>query len=164
MNNEYINKLIENCNIAKRTIPFKYFSFNESIYSDFKPVNIDKLKDIKKAIYVIKSLDLDNYELFEYMKEYKLSNQRKCPKLNFPSTTIYVGSSTTGVKKRLEQHFGFGNKNTYSLHLKWWVKGNFEITIYEYNKNIPIEILQIIEDNLAYQLKPAFGKKGGNNK
>ena len=26
------------------------------------------------------------------------------------------------------------------------------------------EVLQLIEDNLSFQLKPAFGKLGGNNK
>jgi hypothetical protein len=26
------------------------------------------------------------------------------------------------------------------------------------------EVLQIIEDSLSYDLSPAFGKKGGNNK
>jgi hypothetical protein len=47
--------------------------------------------------------------------------------------------------------------------LKYWFKGKVKITIYEYD-DISIDILQIIEDNLSYNLKPAFGKMGGNNK
>jgi len=40
--------------------------------------------------------------------------------------------------------------------------GEYKITILVYDE--PIEILQIIEDNISYNLKPAFGKMGGNNK
>lgn len=164
MNNDYIDKLIQNCEFAKKTKPVKEFSFIESVFSEFTPANISKLNNIKKAIYIIKGLNTDSTDIFDKMAEYKKTKERKCPKLNSPSSTIYVGSSTTGVKKRIEQHLGLGNKNTYSLQLKWWIEGEFEITVQEYDENLSLEILQIIEDNLSYQLKPAFGKTGGNNK
>lgn len=164
MNNDYIDKLIQNCELAKKTKPTKKFSFIESISDDYIPINISKLNNIKKAIYIIKAIDKESSEIFTKMNDYKQTKERKCPRLNSPSPIVYVGSSTTGVKKRIEQHLGLGNKSTYSLQLKWWIKGKFEITIQEYDKNIPIEILQIIEDNLSFQLKPAFGKAGGNNK
>ena len=75
---------------------------------------------------------------------------------------MYVGSSTTGIRKRIEQHLGDGNKNTYALHLKYWFKGDWKITVREYN--VSKDVLQIIEDDLSDKLKPAFGKQGGNNK
>lgn len=75
---------------------------------------------------------------------------------------MYVGSSTTGVRKRIEQHLGNGHESTYSLHLKHWFSGKHKITIKQYT--VAKDIIQIIEDDLSDQLTPAFGKKGGNNK
>ena len=82
-------------------------------------------------------------------------------------TKFSVSSSLCWViyywtEKRIKEHIGDGNKNTYSLQLKHWFNGKYKITIQIYEE--PIEVLQIIEDNLSYQLKPAFGKQGGNNK
>jgi Uri superfamily endonuclease len=75
---------------------------------------------------------------------------------------MYVGSSTTGVKKRIEQHLGDGPAKTYALHLKHWFEGEYKITVKVYDE--PINVLQILEDALSYELQPAFGKRGGNNK
>ena len=100
---------------------------------------------------------------FTELKASKNKNERKCPKLNKPSSTLYVGSSTTGLKKRIKEHLGDGNKHTYALQLKHWFKGKYKITIKVYNSDTQREIIQLIEDNLSYYLKPAFGKKGGNN-
>lgn len=96
------------------------------------------------------------------MSDYKKSKQRSCPKLNAPSSIMYVGSSTTGIKKRIEQHLGDGPQNTYALHLKHWFKGKYKITIKIFDE--PIEVLQIIEDAISHDLAPAFGKSGGNNR
>lgn len=54
------------------------------------------------------------------------------------------------------------HQKTYALHMKNWFKGEYKISILVYDE--PIEILQIIEDNISNNLKPAFGKMGGNNK
>ena len=43
-----------------------------------------------------------------------------------------------------------------------WFDGDYEVRILEYE--VPIEILQLIEDAISYDLNPAFGKKLGNNK
>ncbi len=88
--------------------------------------------------------------------------QRACPKLNAPSPVLYVGSSTSGVRKRIEQHLGEGAKDTYALQLKHWFRGKYKITIKVFDQ--PKEVLQIIEDSLSFELAPAFGKQGGNNK
>ena len=88
--------------------------------------------------------------------------ERACARLNAPSAVLYVGSSTTGVRKRIEQHLGRGNKGTYALHLSHWFSGQYKVTVKQYD--VSDAVLQIIEDDLSHSLKPAFGKQGGNNK
>jgi len=154
MNFKYIDILIENCNLAKQTKPIKTFVLDLN--------NLNSLENINNSIYIIEEIDGDPKNTFENLKKYKNKKERACPRLNKPSQTMYVGSSTTNLKKRIKEHLGEGSKSTYSLQLKYWFKGNYKITIYTYD--ISSNILQIIEDNLAYNFKPAFGKQGGNNK
>lgn len=148
----YIDELIENCKRAKAAKPVHNFVFQ----------NIAQLDGIEKGIYIIKEVDGDNKRTFVELSNYKKAKQRACPKLNAPSPVMYVGSFTTGIKKRIEQHIGNGPKNTYALHLSHWFNGKYEITIKVYDE--PVEVIQIIEDSLSYDLSPAFGKRGGNNK
>ncbi len=116
-------------------------------------------------LYIIEEIGGDKHQTSADFSRYKEKKDRSCPKDNkAPSSVMYVGSSTTNIRKRIEQHKGDGHPKTYALHLKHWFKGNYKITIKEYQKDLDKGILQIIEDNLSYNLKPAFGKKGGNNK
>ena len=148
----YIDQLIDNCKIAKCTLPLKEFEFGD--FSD--------LEGIKQAIYVIEQVDGNIEETFESFKKYKENKERKCAKLNSPSQIMYVGSSTTGIKNRIKQHQGKGHAGTYAIHLDCWYKGKYKILIKQYD--VSREVLQIIEDGLSHKLKPAFGKQGGNNK
>jgi hypothetical protein len=148
----YIDKLIENCKIAKAAPPVKEFCLDD----------LSELNEIKQAIYVIEQIDGNEEEAFLDFSRYKGKKERKCAKLDAPSKVMYVGSSTTGVKKRIEQHRGDGHAGTYALHLKYWFKSRYKITIKQYSESK--EVLQIIEDDLSDKLKPAFGKQGGNNK
>ncbi|QYJ76689.1 GIY-YIG nuclease family protein [Shewanella sp. FJAT-52076] len=148
----YIENLIENCNKAKMAKPEK----------EFVVENISQLDGIDKAIYIIEEIDGNCESTFIELSKYKKLKQRACPKLNAPSPVLYVGSSTTGVRKRIEQHLGEGAKDTYALHLKYWFRGDYKITIKVFEQ--PKEVLQIIEDALSYELAPAFGKQGGNSK
>jgi hypothetical protein len=152
MTMSYIDTLIQNCQKAKIAKPIQVFVLS----------NDSQLNNIDKAIYIIEELDGDHKKTYEALKAYKDSSHRACPKLNAPSPVMYVGSSTTGIKKRIEQHLGDGPEKTYALHLKHWFKGKHRITIKVFDE--PLEVLQIIEDALSYELKPAFGKRGGNNK
>ena len=84
---------------------------------------------------------------------------------------MYVGSSTTNLYKRIKEHQGYGNAATYALNLKHWFKGTYRIWICEYKlvSNEPYQrdirnIIQLLEDAISYDLKPAFGKQGSNNK
>lgn len=144
--------MIKNCEIAKSTSPIKELEFNE----------LSNLDDIKKAIYVIEEIEGDIENTFIVYSRYKETKERACAKLNAPSKVMYVGSSTTGVRKRIEQHIGQGHKSTYALHLSHWFNGKYKITIKVYD--VDKDVLQIIEDDISDRLKPAFGKQGGNNK
>jgi hypothetical protein len=148
----YIDSLIENCKKAKAAKLVKEFVLSE----------ISALDDIEKAIYIIEELEGDNEKTFIDLSNYKKTKKRACPKLNAPSPVMYVGSSTTGIRRRIEQHLGDGPKGTYALHLKHWFEGKHKITVKVFDE--PIEVIQIIEDALSHDLSPAFGKSGGNNK
>lgn len=152
----YIDRLIANCELAKKANPVNEFEFND----------LSELADIQQAIYVIEQIDsdidIDIDKVFLDFSRYKNKKERKCAKLNSPSKTMYVGSSTTGVQKRIKQHQGLSSADTYALHLTHWFKGEFKITIKQYD--VDRDVLQIIEDDLSEQLKPAFGKQGGNGK
>jgi Uri superfamily endonuclease len=148
----YIDTLIDNCIKAKQAKPVRDFVLSE----------MSDLDNIEKAIYVIEEVDGDHEKTFFAMSNYKKTKERACPKLNAPSSVIYVGSSTTGIRKRIEQHLGDGPKGTYSLHLKHWFNGTLKITVKVFEE--PSEVIQIIEDALSHGLAPAFGKSGGNNR
>ena len=87
----------------------------------------------------------------------------RCAQPNSPSEILYIGSSTTGVRRRLREHTTkLGSLKTYALRLNNWFKGQYQIHIKEYD--VSRDVLQLIEDNLAFELKPAFGKRGPNGK
>jgi len=123
---------------------------------------VSDLDGFQTAVYVIEESGGNPEDTFSAFSRYKAKKERACAKLNAPCQVMYVGSSTTGVKKRIEQHLGRGNKGTYALHLEHWFQGTHKIMVKQYD--VPKEVLQIIEDDLSFSLKPAFGKQGGNNK
>lgn len=148
----YIDRLIERCEEAKRAQPVREFIMND----------LSEIENIGTAIYIIRQVGGNPEETFKNLSAFKKTKERSCPALNSPSLVMYVGSSTTGVYKRIKQHMGDGPKGTYALHLKHWFDGEYTITIKEYDKSR--EVIQIIEDDLSNQLNPAFGKQGSNNK
>jgi len=87
------------------------------------------------------------------------------------SSILYVGSKRTkGISNRLAQHVS-GDKElkTSALKLGLWFEGEYEILLRQYDlssKFVPKElaplVLQIIEDSIASELHPAFGKRGAN--
>jgi hypothetical protein len=50
----------------------------------------------------------------------------------------------------------------FSSLLSHWFTGEYKITVTQYD--VPNEVLQILEDDMADRWKPAFGKRGGNNR
>lgn len=148
----YIDRLIKDCIAAKAASPTSEIVVDDS----------SSLDGIQSAIYIIEDLSRKPEETFIAFSRYKEKNERACSRLNSPSNVMYVGSSTTGVKKRIEQHIGRGNKGTYALHLSHWFRGKYRIIVKQYD--VSDDVLQIIEDDLSDRLKPAFGKQGSNNK
>ena len=149
---EYLDQLILNCHKAKSAKPIKEFYLKD----------ISELKEIGNCIYVIEQTTGCEKQTFKLFSDFKEKKERACSKLNSPSKVMYVGSSTTGVHNRIKQHLGDGYKGTYALHLSQWFKGEYQIKIMGYDE--AKEVIQLIEDNLSAQLKPAFGKQGSNNK
>ena len=148
----YIDRLIASCLAAKQARPTREVDGAD-------PADLD---GIQKAIYVIEEVGGDPQETFMAFSRYKKKKERACAKLNAPSSVLYVGSSATGVKKRIEQHMGQGHKGTYALHLSHWFRGTYKVTVRQYD--VSDEVLQILEDELSDRIKPAFGKQGGNNR
>lgn len=151
----YIDRLIASCHQAKAAQPIQTIVITEG-------TDLAALERIQKAIYVIEEINGNQDETYQALALYKGKEERACPKLNKASDVMYVGSSSTGVKKRIEQHIGNGSPSTYALHLSHWFTGVYKITVTQYD--VSDEVLQILEDDLSDRLEPAFGKRGGNNR
>lgn len=149
---EYIDNLIKNCELAKAAVPVR----------EFVVATPSDLDGIVQAIYIVEELGGDVNETFEAFSDYKQTKARACARRNAPSNVLYVGSSITGLKKRISEHLGDGSASTYALQLKHWFKGTHQVTVKVYD--VPAAVLQIVEDALAHKLRPAFGKMGGNNR
>lgn len=150
---QYIKQLVADCHLALEAKPINEFVLNE----------LSELDDIMTGIYVIEEIGGNPENTFLAFSNFKSTKTRKCARLNKPSQILYVGSSTTGMKKRIKQHYGYGYAGTYALHLKHWFENrNLKITIIEYD--VKPKVLQIIEDAISFDKRPAFGKTGGNSR
>lgn len=153
-NFDYIENMIRNCEAAKKAQPIRNFKVKNIL-------NLKKnIKDGEFAIYIIREIGGDINETFKKLKEHKEATTKteKYPKLNSASEILYVGLSSTNLITRLKQHIGKDAKKTYSLKLAAWFTGNYEIEVNIYKGDEAVG--QLIEDNLAHNLQPAFGKRG----
>ncbi|UAB71685.1 GIY-YIG nuclease family protein [Vibrio sp. SCSIO 43132] len=149
---EYLDRLIDTCNKAKTT----------SSIAEFKATSFDDIPDIERGIYIIQEIGGNSDFTYQSFVDFKQKKLKACSRVNAPSSVLYVGSSTTGLKKRLKQHLISCPDKTYSLHMYAWFEGAYEVRILQYDA--PSEIIQLIEDGISFELSPAFGKQGGNNK
>lgn len=129
------------------------------------------LKELSKMkgryIYVIESVG-DNslikhiYETFSSFNNSEEGNELKISKFNEnTSNTIYVGTSKA-LKTRLNQHFGYANKTTYSLHLIRWFPKNIDLTLGIYKVSTDNKLgIELIEQTIWDMKKPQFGKRSG---
>ena len=151
----YLDELIAACKLAKSACPT-----NEIVLKSVE--DIDSTMISGPAVYVIEDLSNDLIATHQKLIQYKATSTRKCPKINQPSKTMYVGSSQSSVSKRLKQHIGYGPRQTYALNLSFWFDGDFKIRILTYD--VSALVLQLVEDDLSHRLRPAFGKRGSNNR
>ena len=161
----YLDNLIAECNVAKNAEPYLTFEFELEFPLSAETIDFSELQGHQKGIYVIEDMGHERKATFDALKMFKAQqkNMFACPKLNSPSRILYVGSSTTGIMKRLEQHFGVtGARQTSALHANFWFHGKLKVSVYlyEHSRNV----IQLIEDGLSAALQPAFGKTGPNNK
>jgi hypothetical protein len=113
-------------------------------------------------IYVFEELEGDPDATLVAFLQFKSASNRRCPKANRKSNILYVGSSSTDLKKRISEHRGERSEHTYALQLGHWFKGKYRIHVRQYA--VSKLALQIIEDSISEHLKPAFGKQGGNGR
>jgi hypothetical protein len=157
--------MINDCEIAKQSKPINTYIYSntddlENFFNFYK--NELTQEDIS-AIYIIKEINGNPKETRSRFEQFKSNNKIACPKLNRDaSEVLYVGSSSKNVINRLKQHILGTHSKTYALRLINWFQGEYEIEIRTYK--VSPNVLQLIEDNLAHNLHPAFGKIGGNNK
>lgn len=150
--------------------PVRQFEIDDN----FAMTRLSELKNMEQTvyIYIIEQIGGDIEDTHRKFKKFKEDNADvNCSKLNLaPSRVMYVGSSITNLHIRIRQHTEKTKRNTngkiignsYALRLNDWFKGRYKITVLEYYTT-PREI-QKIENKMWEDLKPAFGKKGGNNK
>lgn len=119
------------------------------------------------CIYTISvSKDSDLLSMMKAFATARKKKDRKYSKLNQSGKScLYVGSSCTGFVKRINEHFGFGSKSTYALHLCHWAQQAFPsmkltLNYVEYPEDTDPELIQILEDTLWENSEPMFGRKG----
>ncbi|ENX33340.1 hypothetical protein F889_03283 [Acinetobacter colistiniresistens] len=161
----YLDKLINDCEIAKQSKPIStyIYSSNDDLETFFDFYRAELTQKNTSAIYIIKEINGDPKQTHSKFEQFKSNKEVACPKLNRDaSEVLYVGSSSKNVINRLKQHILGTHSKTYALRLANWFEGEYEIEIRTYD--VSSNVLQLIEDNLAHNLHPAFGKVGGNNK
>ncbi|GAA5632711.1 hypothetical protein Acal02_03367 [Acinetobacter calcoaceticus] len=166
MNYTYLDNLINDCEIAKQSKPIKtyIYSSNDDLKTFFDFYRKELTQKDTSAIYIIKEINGDPKQTHSRFKQFKNNKEIACPKLNpHASEILYVGSSSKNIINRLKQHILGTHSKTYALRLINWFEGDYEIEIRTYHQ-VSSNVLQLIEDNLAHNLHPAFGKIGGNNK
>ena len=121
-----------------------------------------------QSIYSLHIVDGPNAEIVLHdLLDERAKKQKKYPRPGNlkecrDSTTLYVGSSKA-TPKRLSEHLGTCAAGTYGLRLGQWAShwpGKVRIEVRTFD-NIDPTLLQILEDHLAYLLKPITGKRGG---
>jgi len=149
---KYLENLIRDAEIALKTKPT-----SEEVITNLCSINS---LNITAGIYTIEEVNGNKINTYNKFIAFKQKQLVAMPKLNLPSDVLYVGSSRKNLKNRLLQHAGLGYRKTYALHLKEWFSGELKITVKNYN--VSDSVLQLIEDAIAFELLPAFGKRGSS--
>jgi len=107
----------------------------------------------------------DTNAIIEALKAYKLRNEKNTPalrsRIEYDTSTLYVGKVKTGVWGRVIQHLGFYRvPQTQGLQLYYWAKEQglcLTLNVLEFEKGME-DILPIFEYSFAKKLRPLIGK------
>jgi len=109
---------------------------------------------------------IDNQLIINELDKYRNSEDCKAvpalkSNLDFNTKALYVGKVKQLFRGRLIQHLGYqkGNK-TQGLQLYYWTKSlplKFKLHVYEFDNDIA-ELMSIVENAMAKELKPLIGK------
>lgn len=81
----------------------------------------------------------------------------------FPdSSVLYVGRASD-LAQRLREHFGYGIKRRYSLHMCTWlpdIEGEVRIEAWRFDPAIAMATFQAVEDGFWAANRPMFGRQG----
>lgn len=121
----------------------------------------------QKSVYAISLPNADPVEIHSALtrargeKRGERSYARLLPLTETATPLLYVGSSLK-LDTRLLDHIGFGYHKTSSLHLSYWAQelGPIRIDARCYADDVPADLLCKLEDYMANQLRPLFGKRG----
>jgi len=156
MSHPYISSLIKACQAAMSAEPVR-------VYHISSMEQLESVPSKGSFVYIIREVNGVCEKTHKEFSNFRKISKYACARLNpEPSEVLYVGSSTTNLRSRLKQHIDSDHPQTYALHMSKWFQGEYQVEICEFN--VPIEVLQLIEDSMSFNLKPAFGKQGGNNK
>lgn len=78
------------------------------------------------------------------------------------SSVLYVGRASD-LALRLKEHFGYGTKRRYSLHMCKWlpdIEGDLRIEAWRFDPAISDATFQAIEDGFWAASRPMFGRQG----
>ena len=149
----YIEHLLESCRAAQTAVPLR----------TFVTTTLEHFTNNDRGVYVFEQIGGDPDSTVLAFEQFKAKRERACPRINKSgSSVLYVGSSSKNLLTRLRQHQGDGPSATSALHLRHWFQGDYRIRVLLYDVSQPV--LQILEDSLAHELRPAFGKRGSNNR
>jgi hypothetical protein len=114
-------------------------------------------------VEVMNNANLSNVQMAFSTAKQRDKNLRYYPRpLNQQSKNLYVGSSEK-IIQRIKEHLGYGSPKTYSLQLAHWANGldlELDFVYAKYDRQVPSEVVQAIEDMLWDRLTPMFGRKG----
>ncbi|GAB4012442.1 hypothetical protein GCM10028808_28560 [Spirosoma migulaei] len=152
---------------TKVPLSFNAYSITTSEIKDESSVRQLAEKFPKSGIHIYWIAVDQPGQLLKQFKEITGKTTYKCARDNksTDSEFIYVGSCTkTKLGHRFRQHCGWDNDQTYSLQLKKWLTDDQLIFTFTYAEIDDSFVAQQLEDQLHRDLKPLFGKSGGNNK
>jgi hypothetical protein len=165
---EYIQIQIEDFNRIE-SISDKIDEFTKIKCTSSNPPDFSKLKFKNVLYYFVLDESNSTQEICKKLEFAKANSNTKFPKVNNQEgTVLYVGKSSGLFSNRIKQHFGYGSKSTYALHLKEWkdILGkdvgltiNY-ISLHHLIDDNSTNLLEIIESSLHYKLKPILGRIG----